>query len=195
MSSAAQYFKNMSIAEIRQNSQNFIIGLIVASISSILLLKSMNFQGVFQIFHIPNLFSAPAVESVPIDKVVASQQANGGTGGSYSAPAYPTNTPYPTILPTETPLLTPTMYPTLTPTSSPTPIVEQGEISAISSKRVTFKGSEYIVQQGEGLSAIAEKVYGDPNMWTVIAEANNLTSPNQIEIGMKLKIPKNPIKK
>ena len=47
----------------------------------------------------------------------------------------------------------------------------------------------YIVMEGEGLFEIAEKVYGNGDYWINIAQANNLSNPDQIETGMKLIIP------
>jgi nucleoid-associated protein YgaU len=73
---------------------------------------------------------------------------------------------------------------------TPTPVPQEGEISAIMSGQVTHTGNTYIVKEGDSLATIAQEVYGDSNAWTVIAKANNLNSPNQIEVGMTLKIPR-----
>ncbi|HEU4339226.1 MAG TPA: LysM peptidoglycan-binding domain-containing protein [Planctomycetota bacterium] len=48
---------------------------------------------------------------------------------------------------------------------------------------------EYIVQAGETLADIAERKYGDPNKWTVIAKANRSVNPNRMRIGTKLVLP------
>jgi len=48
---------------------------------------------------------------------------------------------------------------------------------------------EYVVQAGETLAAIAEKKYGDPNKWTVIAKANPTVNPNRMKVGAKLVLP------
>src|SRR6266850_7911373 len=45
---------------------------------------------------------------------------------------------------------------------------------------------EYVVQAGETLADIAERKYGDPNKWTVIAKANRGVNPNRMRIGTKL---------
>ena len=50
--------------------------------------------------------------------------------------------------------------------------------------------SQYRVLPGEGLSQIAEKLYGDPDLWQEIAKANNISDPNVIEVGTMLKISK-----
>ena len=48
---------------------------------------------------------------------------------------------------------------------------------------------EYVVQSGETLANIAERKYGDPNKWTVIAKANRNVNPNKMKIGTKLILP------
>jgi nucleoid-associated protein YgaU len=49
----------------------------------------------------------------------------------------------------------------------------------------------HIVEKGDTLSKIAEKYYGDPNLYPQIFEANQdiLKDPNIIQIGQKLRIP------
>ncbi|OGK38148.1 hypothetical protein A3F03_05120 [Candidatus Roizmanbacteria bacterium RIFCSPHIGHO2_12_FULL_41_11] len=69
-------------------------------------------------------------------------------------------------------------------------ITEDGQISAIMSERVTNTQTEYIVKEGDSLASIAQVVYGDINAWLVIANANNLASPDLIEVGMELVIPR-----
>lgn len=80
------------------------------------------------------------------------------------------------------------------PTKNPSPkdglVIEAGQISAIKTGPVTYKKNTYIVQPGDSLATIAEQTYGDSNAWTIIAKANNLSSPDQIEVGMELKIPR-----
>ncbi len=47
------------------------------------------------------------------------------------------------------------------------------------------------VQEGETLSKISERYYGDPALYTQIFEANKdvLKDPNLIRVGQKLRIP------
>jgi hypothetical protein len=47
----------------------------------------------------------------------------------------------------------------------------------------------YVVQRGDTLSSIADRFYGDPNMWTAIAEANDIADPDSIAVGTRLEIP------
>lgn len=77
-----------------------------------------------------------------------------------------------------------------TPTPQASPVVDMGQISAIKTGPVTYKQNKYIVKQGDSLGSIAEAVYGDRNAWVTIANANNLASPDLIEVGMELVIPR-----
>jgi hypothetical protein len=46
------------------------------------------------------------------------------------------------------------------------------------------------VRRGDSVTAIAADVYGDPALWRVIAEANNLDDPRRLKIGRTMSIPK-----
>jgi len=48
----------------------------------------------------------------------------------------------------------------------------------------------YTILPGDTLWSIAEKHYGSGYNWVTLVEANNLTSPDQIEANQKLTIPK-----
>jgi nucleoid-associated protein YgaU len=48
----------------------------------------------------------------------------------------------------------------------------------------------YEVAQGDHLWAIAERHYGSGYNWVNIAEKNELSNPNQIEVGQELEIPR-----
>ena len=53
-------------------------------------------------------------------------------------------------------------------------------------------GTNYTVQQGDTLSAIAQQAYGDANLWPKIYEANKQVigpDPNVIHPGQVLDIP------
>ncbi len=65
-----------------------------------------------------------------------------------------------------------------------------GDISATSTSQVTYVENRYVVQPGDSLSIIAQKVYGDLYAWTRIMTANNLDTPDSIEAGMVLIIPR-----
>ncbi|MFC6592523.1 BON domain-containing protein [Deinococcus lacus] len=47
----------------------------------------------------------------------------------------------------------------------------------------------YTVKAGDTLSAIAQKYYGDMGQYTKIAQYNNISNPDHIEVGQKIRIP------
>lgn len=65
-----------------------------------------------------------------------------------------------------------------------------GEISATSTEQVTYTEGKYVIQPGDSLSIIAQKVYGDLFAWPRILTANNLQNADQIDVGMVLTIPR-----
>lgn len=48
----------------------------------------------------------------------------------------------------------------------------------------------YLVKLGDDLSAISAKVYRDPALWRVIADANRIDDPRTLTVGARLSIPK-----
>ncbi|MGQ9837911.1 MAG: LysM peptidoglycan-binding domain-containing protein [Cyanobacteriota bacterium] len=48
----------------------------------------------------------------------------------------------------------------------------------------------YTVKAGDTLSAIAQRFYGDANAYMRIAQANNISNPNLIQVGQRLRIPR-----
>lgn len=67
---------------------------------------------------------------------------------------------------------------------------ENGQISAIASGQVTYAEDTYVVEEGDTLATIAEQVYGDANAWIRIAQANNISNPDSVEVGTTLLIPR-----
>ncbi len=51
-------------------------------------------------------------------------------------------------------------------------------------------GDSYTVAEGDWLSTISARAYGDIMSYTKIAEANNISNPDSIEPGQVLKIPR-----
>jgi nucleoid-associated protein YgaU len=53
---------------------------------------------------------------------------------------------------------------------------------------------EYTVQEGDTLSQIAQEVYGESRLWTLIRDANRdrLSSESSLKIGQRLRIPAKP---
>lgn len=89
------------------------------------------------------------------------------------------------------PSVTPVATLTPVPSVAPTAYAEKGDIGdeGAMTKKANTKIKEYTVQEGEGLWEIAEKVYGDGEMFNEIMKANNIQNPDQIYVGMKLKMP------
>jgi nucleoid-associated protein YgaU len=50
-------------------------------------------------------------------------------------------------------------------------------------------GTMYVVKSGDNLSNISKSFYGNPNEYTKIAQANNISNPDKIQVGQQLKIP------
>jgi nucleoid-associated protein YgaU len=65
-----------------------------------------------------------------------------------------------------------------------------GEVSSDATSQVTFTEGKYIVQPGDSLSIISQKVYGDIFSWPRILQANNLQIAVQIYVVMVLVIPR-----
>jgi nucleoid-associated protein YgaU len=52
--------------------------------------------------------------------------------------------------------------------------------------------NQYVVKEGDNLWSISQQEYGTGYNWQLIAKANNLTNPGQIDKGQKLTIPEAP---
>lgn len=50
----------------------------------------------------------------------------------------------------------------------------------------------YIVKQGDTLSTIAERFYGDPSLDDFLAEYNGIDDPTSLHVGQEIKIPPPP---
>ncbi len=67
------------------------------------------------------------------------------------------------------------------------------ELDSVDSDRITPKPvSTYLVQKGDTLFSISQKIYGDPNLYYKIFEANreHLPSYDRVQVGQILTIPK-----
>lgn len=70
-----------------------------------------------------------------------------------------------------------------------TPTITKGSTSSLKTTKARTD-LYYIVKEGDDLFGIAQKQYGDGNMWPRIAEANDLVSPDFLSKGSKLIIPR-----
>ena len=62
----------------------------------------------------------------------------------------------------------------------------------INSGNFTGEGTTYTVKPGDTLATIAEEHLGSADKWEVIARANGIDSPDQLEAGQTLVIPSSP---
>jgi len=69
--------------------------------------------------------------------------------------------------------------------------VKSGNSSTAPSPAGTATSRIYVVKKGDSLSKIAKEIYGDPNEWRRIFEANRdqIEDPDLIQPGQSLKIP------
>lgn len=124
-----------------------------------------------------------------------------GNGENWTKIAMANNITNPDTIEAGQTLKIPDVTATAAPSAAPTAAVPtqaapqeqpQGQIDGGMTTKANPGIKEYTLLEGEGLWQAAEKVYGDGNMWTVIAEANNLmATPDAVSPGMKLKIPSN----
>lgn len=106
-------------------------------------------------------------------------------------------TPSPTTTPSITPTESPTPAPTAEPTPTPASQVEAPSGTKGGSPVVTaddwgpkITGNTYTIQEGDWLSTIAGRAYGDIFAYQKIAEANNISNPDLIYPGQVLNIPR-----
>ncbi|HCD31850.1 MAG TPA: hypothetical protein DER01_05540 [Phycisphaerales bacterium] len=75
--------------------------------------------------------------------------------------------------------------------STPTPTYVQPSAPAPAPVPTPAAGSAvHVVAKGDTLWRIAKKYYGNGKRWVDIANANNVSDPNRIYVGMKLTIPR-----
>lgn len=109
--------------------------------------------------------------------------------------------PTPTPNPSETPQPSPSETPAESPAVSPTPqspttsSPQKGDQLATGGGNNTvwgsnIEGNTYTVQEGDWLSTIAARAYGDIFAYTKIAEVNKIQNPDYIVPGMVLNIPR-----
>ncbi|MBL4701745.1 MAG: LysM peptidoglycan-binding domain-containing protein [Phycisphaeraceae bacterium] len=84
--------------------------------------------------------------------------------------------------------IAPSTY-TFSDTDNATPIPTYQPAVALEST-VSSGNSVHVVSKGETLWRIAKKYYGSGKRWADIANANGLSDPNRIYVGMKLNIPR-----
>lgn len=93
----------------------------------------------------------------------------------------PIETPIPTEVPTPIPTEIPTPVPTQAPTPAPTP-----EPTAVPVQK-TFQS--YTIRSGDTLIGICMSLYGSEAYVDTICELNNISNPDNIQIGQKILLP------
>lgn len=101
--------------------------------------------------------------------------------------APPESTPIVTEAPTEVPTQIPTQAPTETPTE--VPVQEPTETPATVPTQNDVVYDTYVIKSGDTLLGISLKRYGSGNYIDVICELNNISNPDNIQIGQKILLP------
>lgn len=63
-----------------------------------------------------------------------------------------------------------------------------GASSVVQKKQQKQNYKEYIMQENESLSDVAQRFYNDPNRYAQIAEENNILNPDVVAPGTKIKL-------
>lgn len=165
-----KYYKREINSLLKQNSSYLLTGsLVVFAISAftIIQFRNRNILGVFTYDSSEDSAFAVSDKTYEVMKVVASQ------GIDYVSPSI-------------------NIGQRITTSSGLSRPEENGQISesAVASAQVTNSSEKYTVQPGDSLASIAQTMYGDVNAWIRIAQANNITNPDTVEVGMTLVIPR-----
>jgi LysM repeat protein len=105
------------------------------------------------------------------------------------------------------PVMTPVMPPEPEPIPEPIPVEEPEEVAPPEPAPVEEEyvepapvepavqeepadaGQTYVVQKGDTLAKISKQLYGTTTKWKAIAEANRISNPKGLKVGMTLMIP------
>jgi outer membrane biosynthesis protein TonB len=131
----------------------------------------------------------PTQPPQPTEQPQATQQSKPTQQPQATQQSKPTRQPQATPQPQATQQPKPTQQPQPTQPSEPT---AQPQPPSTSEPDAGSDPGTYTVQAGDSLSAIAKRVYDDPNAWKAIYEANRGTigdNPNLIHPGTELSLP------
>ena len=70
-----------------------------------------------------------------------------------------------------------------------TPEEDNTIVEVVEEETETKAAKTYVVKSGDTLGKISSKIYGTTTKWKKIAEANNITNPKHLKVGMTLKVP------
>ncbi len=105
--------------------------------------------------------------------------------------ALPTEQPVPTAepVPTQAPTPIPTEAPTPAPTEAPTPAPTAAPTEAPTAVPVEKVYNTYMIRSGDTLIGISMSLYGSESYVNTICELNNISNPDNIQIGQKILLP------
>jgi LysM repeat protein len=141
----------------------------------------------------PDASAPPGAESSPTAVPKASPSPKASPAAA--AKASPSSKPSPTMgaQGSTTPKASPTVVAKASTTPKVSPTATPVEPAATPSPPEPAPAAQtYVVRSGDTLPAIALRVYGDANQWTIIYEANRAAigdNPNVIQTGTQLSIP------
>ncbi|MBQ7775831.1 MAG: LysM peptidoglycan-binding domain-containing protein [Lachnospiraceae bacterium] len=119
----------------------------------------------------------------------AIRQENQQPVGMTAEVAAPTEMP--TMIPVQEPTPAPTQEPTPVPTQEPTPIPTVVPTVAPTAVPVQTENvrNTYIIRSGDTLIGISTSLYGSESYVEAICQLNNISNPDNIQIGQKILLP------
>lgn len=121
----------------------------------------------------------------------AIRQENEKAQGSATPEPVQTATPEPVITPEPTPEITPapveTPAPTPLPTPVPTPVVTPEPVTVPTQSEVSYE--TYVIKKGDTLLEISLEKYGSVRYVETICQLNNISNPDNIQMGQKILLP------
>jgi len=99
----------------------------------------------------------------------------------------PILTPEPTPEPTPVPVETPEPTPISTPIPTPTPVVTPEPVAVPTQSEVNYE--TYIIKKGDTLREISLEKYGSIRYVEAICELNDISEPDNIQMGQKILLP------
>ncbi len=75
------------------------------------------------------------------------------------------------------------------PANAPRDMIKGAEPAPAGKDLAPAASEEYVIQAGDTYGDIAEKKFGDRNLWTLIADANPSMKPSSLRVGRKITIP------
>lgn len=147
---------------------------------TLFLIADKYYQDGFKFTEIAKANNIANVDNVEVGTVLEIPKLEGTVAGETMASPSASLEPSPSPEAAQAP--TPDSKGAIAPTNSTPPTADQWGNP--------IKGDSYTVSEGDWLSTIAGRAYGDIFAYQKIAQANNITNPNLITPGTVLKIPR-----